>query len=267
VEEEDSDIRVELNTTDGRRGGSYPEKEVSTLPLGASTRTRSFDELALLLPGVAVAPQTQGDSAGPGIGAGVGSAGQFAVNGLRSRANNFTVDGSDNNDEDIGVRRQGFLALVPQPIESIKEYQVITLLAPAQYGRNIGAQVNAVSKSGGNSTHGTFFGFLNTSQLNARSFFDSELGNARTPLQGLQLDPNGILSNRLVNVTVDGRQRFVTNESGGDDTFTLGQGGFVLGGPLVPSSSSGRSLFYFISAEGHILNASREANFAVPTLE
>ena len=37
----------------------------------------------------------------------------FAVNGLRSRANNFTVDGSDNNDEDIGVRRQGFVALIP----------------------------------------------------------------------------------------------------------------------------------------------------------
>ena len=76
--------------------------------------------------------------------------GSSAVNGLRSRANNFTVDGSDNNDEDIGVRRQGFLALVPQPVESIKEYQVTTLLAPAQYGRNFGAQVNAVSKSGGN---------------------------------------------------------------------------------------------------------------------
>jgi hypothetical protein len=80
--------------------------------------------------------------------------GNFSVNGLRSRANNFTVDGSDNNDEDIGVRRQGFVALVPQPIESVQEYQVITLLAPAQFGRNVGGQINAVSKSGGNETHG-----------------------------------------------------------------------------------------------------------------
>src|SRR5512133_2320424 len=105
--------------------------------------------------GVARPAQTVGTVAGPGVGAGVGSAGQFSVNGLRSRGNNFTVDGSDNNDEDIGVRRQGFLALIPQPIESIQEYQVITLLAPAQFGRNIGAQVNAVSKSGGNQTHGS----------------------------------------------------------------------------------------------------------------
>src|SRR5207245_9918928 len=101
---------------------------------------------------------------------------------LRSRANNFTVDGSDNNDEDIGVRRQGFVALVPQPIESIQEYQVITLLAPAQFGRNIGAQVNAVSKSGGNKVHGKAYGFFNSSQLNARDFFDSKSGNNVLPL-------------------------------------------------------------------------------------
>ena len=42
--------------------------------------------------------QTVGNTPGPGQGPGVGSAGQFAVNGLRSRANNFTVDGSDNNE-------------------------------------------------------------------------------------------------------------------------------------------------------------------------
>ena len=68
-----------------------------TLPLGALTLTRTFDELALLLPGVAPPPQTIGNGSGPGVGAGIGSAGQFSVNGLRSRANNFTVDGSDNN--------------------------------------------------------------------------------------------------------------------------------------------------------------------------
>ncbi|MFS8087415.1 MAG: carboxypeptidase regulatory-like domain-containing protein, partial [Acidobacteriota bacterium] len=155
---DETNISTEMNNKDARRGGGYRENEVSTLPLGGTTLTRSFDELALLVPGVAPPPQTGGDVAGPGVGPGVGSAGQFAVNGMRSRANNFTVDGSDNNDEDIGVRRQGFFSLVPQPIESIQEYRVTTLLAPAQYGRNFGAQVNAVSKSGGNQIHGTLFG-------------------------------------------------------------------------------------------------------------
>ena len=142
VLEEADNIRVEINTTDARRDGSFKDETITKLPLGSTSITRTFDELALLLPGVAPPPQTVGDVAGPGVGAGVGSAGQFAVNGLRSRGNNFTVDGSDNNDEDIGVRRQGFVALVSQPIESVQEFQIITLLAPAQFGRNIGAVVD-----------------------------------------------------------------------------------------------------------------------------
>lgn len=254
---------IEINATDGRRGGAFTEKEVSTLPLGGITLVRTFDELALLLPGVALPPQTQGSVAGPGVGPGVGSAGQFAVNGLRSRANNFTVDGSDNNDEDIGVRRQGFLALVPQPIESIQEYQVTTLLAPAQYGRNLGAQVNAISKSGGDGTHGTLFGLFNSSQLNAPNFFDATSGATRVPLQGRAFD--GTLRNVLVN----GNQQFVTNGAAGkENSFTLGQGGFAFGGPLMPQDASrpGRSMFYFISGEGQLLHASKEVNFAVPTI-
>src|SRR5262249_44711594 len=141
-------------------------------------------EFGLFIPGVAPPPQTLGSVAGPGVGGGVGSAGQFAVNGMRSRSNNFTVDGSDKNDEDIGLRRRGFLALVPQPLESIKEFQLITLLAPAQYGRNVGGQVNAISKSGGNSTHGTIYGFLNASQLNAREASDSANGTGVSRLFG-----------------------------------------------------------------------------------
>jgi hypothetical protein len=80
-------VSAEINATDGRRGGAFTDKEVSTLPLGGTTLVRTFDELALLLPGVALPPQTLGSIAGPGVGAGVGSAGQFSVNGLRSRAN------------------------------------------------------------------------------------------------------------------------------------------------------------------------------------
>ncbi|MGI9106494.1 MAG: carboxypeptidase regulatory-like domain-containing protein [Pyrinomonadaceae bacterium] len=256
LSEADTDIRARINATDARQSGSFTE-EVSTLPLGSFTLTRTFDELTLLLPGVAPPPQTLGSVAGPGVGAGVGSAGQFAANGLRSRANNFTVDGSDNNDEDIGVRRQGFVALIPQPIESVKEYQAITLLAPAQFGRNIGAQVNAVSRSGGSETHGTFYGFFNSSQLNARNFFDTTSGNQSVPLRAGGKP-----------VIIDGRTGSVTNESGGEDSFTLAMGGFVLGGALEPPrgpDQPGR-MFYFISAEALRVNATREANFAVPTV-
>jgi hypothetical protein len=76
---EDTDIRASVVTTDGRRSGSFSEDEVVSLPVGSITVTRTFDELALLLPGVAAPPQTLGSVSGPGVGAGVGSAGQFAV--------------------------------------------------------------------------------------------------------------------------------------------------------------------------------------------
>jgi hypothetical protein len=266
-EDDGDDIAIDINKRNARRGGVFTREEVSTLPLGATTLTRSFDELALLLPGVASPPQTVGNVAGPGVGPGVGSAGQFAVNGMRSRSNNFTVDGSDNNDEDIGVRRQGFLALVPQPVESIQEYQVTTLLAPAQYGRNLGAQVNAVSKSGGNELHGTIFGFLNTSQLNARNTFDDVGGNVTRALTAGNLNvivaPNAFFDNAAFRfLPINGSQINVSNTSGNEDSFTLGQGGMVLGGKLIPDK-----LFFFISAEGQALNATKEVSFAVPTVQ
>ena len=256
------DITSELNAGDARRSGTFTGAEVEALPIGGATFTRSFDELALLLPGVALPPQTQGGVAGPGVGPGVGSAGQFAVNGLRSRGNNFTVDGSDNNDEDIGVRRQGFFTLVPQSIESIKEYQITTAIAPAQYGRNMGAQVNANSKSGGYETHGSFYGFLNTSHLNKPDFFDTKSDGQTRRLQAIV--PNGVRD-----VFLDGRPVDRVNPAAGQDSLTFGQAGFVLGGTLLPKpvGPSGKSAFYLLSFEGQILNANKEQSFAVPTVE
>ena len=262
-----TDVRGSGNAKDARRGGAFSDVEVQGLLLGGVTLTRTFDELALYLPDVALPPQTLGGGSGPGVGAGVGTSGQFSANGLRSRANNFTVDGSDNNDEDIGVRRQGFFSLVPQPVESIKEYQVITLLAPAQFGRNVGAQVNAISRSGGSETHGTAFGLFNSSQLNARNYFDTDEGNAVTPVtaggRAVVAAPTFNFNQQALRFEPVGARALTTrNGSGGEDSLTLGQGGFVLGGPVRAGK-----VFYFVSAEGQLLNATKEASFAVPTVE
>lgn len=160
-----------VNTSDASRGGNFSEREFAALPIGGATVMRSFDEYAFLLPGVAPPPYTPGVR-GPGIGYGIGTAGQFAVNGRRARSNNFTVDGSDNNDPDVGVRRQGFVALVPQSIESIQDFHVSTQLWDAEQGRNIGALVNAVSRDGGNRLHGQLYGFFTDDALNARNYFN-----------------------------------------------------------------------------------------------
>lgn len=213
-----------VNNVNATRSANFSGRELLALPL---TGTRTFDDLAFLLPGVAPPPQTLSQTVGPGIGAGVGTSGQFAVNGLRSRANNFTVDGSDNNDEEIGVRRQGFTALLPQSIESLQEFYIATLLPPPQFGRNLGAQVNAVSRPGGSpGYHGTIYGYFTDRRLKAREFFDGE----RAPF-------------------------------GGEDEFTRGQFGFVLGGPVTKSRTR-----FFLSFEQQVIDARKESHFAVPTI-
>lgn len=248
----EDDVRVGMNTVDARRDDSYPEEKLAALPIGSQTVTRTLDELALLSPGVAPPPQTIGDVAGPGVGPGVGSAGQFAVNGIRSRANNFTVDGSDNNDEDIGVRRQGFVALSSQPVESVQEFQIITLLATAQFGRNIGAQVNLVSKTGGANVNGSVYGYFNSDRLNARNYFDTIDVVEQSPLRSASGQP----------VLLDGQPFILRNNAGGENPFTAFQGGATLGGPLVKEK-----LFYFLAGEYQRINATQEKHFAVPTVE
>ncbi|MFY9553540.1 MAG: carboxypeptidase-like regulatory domain-containing protein, partial [Blastocatellia bacterium] len=219
------EVHLLVNISDPARRGNFNDLQLEALPLGGATDMRSFDELAFLVAGVAPPPYTPGVR-GPGVGFGIGTAGEFAVNGARARSNNFTVDGSDNNDPDVGVRRQGFVTLVPQSLESVQEFQISTLLWDAQGGRNAGSQVNAVSRGGGNSFHGQAYGFLTDSSLNARNFFD-----------------------------------YTGGVSGGKDPFTRTQAGLVIGGPVVVDRTQ-----LFGSFEHEKLNASREQHFAAPTL-
>jgi len=238
-----------VNTTNASRGQNFDRRLILSLPLSG---IRTFDDLAFLAPGVFPPPRAIGRLVGPGLGAGVGTSGQFSVNGLRSRANNFTIDGSDNNDEEVGVRRQGFTSLVPQPIESLQEYQITTLLAEPQFGRNMGGQVNAVSRSGGNDFHGTLYGFLTNRSLNARDPFDYTGGPATFPL---------LRSSDRTAITLDGRPLAPANPVGDEDPYTRGQYGFVFGGPIVKDRTQ-----FFFSFERQDINARRESHFAVPTM-
>ena len=237
-----------VNTVNATRGGNFDVRQLLALPLPG---VRTFDDLAFLLPGVAPPPLAIGTTVGPGIGPGVGTSGQFSVNGLRSRANNFTVDGSDNNDEDVGVRRQGFTSLVSQSIESVQEYHVSTLLPEPQYGRNLGGQVDAVSRSGGTDFHGTLYGFFTGSALKARDHFDLVGGPATFPITA-----NGQA------VFLDGVPLAPRNPVGGENPYDRWQYGFVLGGPIVKEKSQ-----FFLSAEHQEIAAKKESHFAVPTVE
>lgn len=247
--------RLPVNLTNGTRSLNVTDHVLTALPLSGQ---RTFDQVAQLASGVAPPPQAAGDTIGPGVGAGVGTSGQFAVNGLRSRANNFTVDGSDNNDEDIGVRRQGFTALTPQPVESLKEFHIKTLLPGAQFGRNLGAQVNAVSHYGGKDFHSTLFGFFTDRHLKARDAFD-QVAAPGTPHEMELKTTDG----RQIVLKGDGPNHplRVANQIAGESPMTRGQYGGLIGGPLVNKQN-----FFFSSFERRTLRATKEAHFAVPTI-
>lgn len=248
-----------VNTSNASRTQHFDSRQLLVLPLPG---IRTFDDLAFLAAGVAPPPMSIGNNVGPGVGPGVGTTGQFAVNGIRSRANNFTIDGSDNNDEDIGVRRQGFTSLVPQSIESMQAVQITTLLPEPQLGRNMGAQINGVSRSGGREFHGTLYGFLTDKRLKARDTFDLTGGPATFPLTRAsdgapvrigRLNPAGQLGNLQALAPA--------NPVGGESPYTRGQYGFVFGGPIVKDKTH-----FFTSYEHQGVNASKESHFAVPTI-
>ncbi len=248
-----------VNTTNASRTQHFDSRQMLALPLPG---IRTFDDLAFLAAGVAPPPLAIGNVVGPGIGPGVGTSGQFAVNGIRSRANNFTIDGSDNNDEEVGVRRQGFTSLVPQSIESMQAVQITTLLPEPQLGRNMGAQINAVSRSGGRELHGALYGFFTDKRLKARDTFDLTGGPATFPLTRSS-DGSPVRIGRLTTAgtLVDVRPLAPANPVGGENPFTRGQYGFVLGGPMIKDRTH-----FFVSYEHQDINASRESHFAVPTI-
>src|SRR5271154_7489445 len=108
---------------------SFDSVAIQSLPLNTN-----FDNLALLAPGV-VQVHDAGFSNSNGVG--------ISANGQRGRSNNFEIDGQDNNDNNVGGPQDFFGSA-----DAISEIQIITDNFGAQYGRNMGAVVNYVTKSG-----------------------------------------------------------------------------------------------------------------------
>src|SRR6185369_1077622 len=82
--------------------------------------------------------------------------GGISVNGARERNNNFLLDGVDNNDTSVPGGVGGVLSADP---ESTQEFRVITNNFNAEYGRNTGAIIDVVTKSGTNTFHGNVYEF------------------------------------------------------------------------------------------------------------
>jgi hypothetical protein len=103
----------------------------------------------------------------PGVVSGANTGGGVHVHGARDRAWNYTLDGIDTNETSAGG--SNFSPLRANP-DSLAEFRLITSNATAEFGRNSGAQVAMVTRSGSNDFHGTAFEFYRTPSFNANEW-------------------------------------------------------------------------------------------------
>jgi hypothetical protein len=161
------EVRAEVpmvSTTEDTLGGTVESSQIENLPVNG----RDYTKLIYLNPGVTGGPDQITDSPG--------SFGEFSVNGARGRANNFLLDGTDMNDgyrNDPAINQAGVFGTPATilPVDAVAELAVLSNFAP-EYGRNAGAVINIVTKSGTNQIHGTAADYLRNDALDARNFFD-----------------------------------------------------------------------------------------------
>jgi len=155
-----ADTLAPIETQDSQISNLVDSQRMTALPL----ITRNPYELALLSPGTAQANS---------------SLGGINVNGERERNNNFMLDGVDNNDTSVPGILGGALGANP---DSTEEFRIITNNFNAEYGRNTGAIIDVVTKSGSNSFHGNAYWFGRYDNIGgARDWFNRAADGPRDP--------------------------------------------------------------------------------------
>jgi Carboxypeptidase regulatory-like domain/TonB-dependent Receptor Plug Domain len=166
-----------VETTSNELGGVITSEAVANMPVNG----RDYTKLIYLNPGVAGSPDQISDSPG--------SFGEFSMNGARGRSNNYLLDGTDMNDgyrNDPAINQAGVFGTPSTilPIDAVAEVNVLSNFEP-EYGRNAGAVVNIVTKSGANKIHGTAGEYFRNSALDARNYFDP-VGTPKAPFHNNQ---------------------------------------------------------------------------------
>jgi Carboxypeptidase regulatory-like domain/TonB dependent receptor len=167
-----------LQQDSGAKSEVVDTRQVEGLPING----RDFRKLPFLLPGSA--PRSPR-----------GSLGSFTVDGQREKSNIFLIDGVDNNDSfrnQASFNQGGVTGAQATlfPIDALAEVSVQSQ-GSAEYGRNSGAVVNAVIKSGANDFHGTLFDYFRNDKLNARNFFETLPGASKGPFKNNNYGASG----------------------------------------------------------------------------
>ena len=157
-----------LQTESTLLGQVIDSRTNTTLPLA----TRNYVQLTLLAPG-----STHPDPSSFTNGQTTASSGRPYVNGNREQANNFILDGLDNNQ--VSDNLVGYAPSV----DAIQEFNEITQNAPAEFGNFMGGIISTTIKSGTNQYHGDVFEFLRNDKLNANSWSNNFEGSPRAKLR------------------------------------------------------------------------------------
>jgi hypothetical protein len=145
---------VELQTLNAERSGIVTAAQV----VDSAINGRNYTSLLKTIPGIAAD----------------GGTGDVNVNGGRTMQNNFTLDGQ--NVADIGVNQQLAYRI---SMDAIAEFKVSTSAQTAEFGRNDGAQVQVITKSGTQNFHGDGYWFKRGEFMNANTFTNNFSGIQR----------------------------------------------------------------------------------------
>jgi len=171
-----------VDTTSKQLGGSLQTQELQDVP----SLNRNFTSYLSLLPGITATIST--DSFG---------ADSIRVNGQATQNANYMLDGAGNNDN---FNNGNGGAQARTPVEAVQEFQLLTSNFDAEFGSTSGGVVNAVSKQGTNTLHGTAFYFTQNESMYALDYFARQQGLAKPEAQQKQYGGNlggPIIRNKL----------------------------------------------------------------------
>jgi hypothetical protein len=158
-----------LDTTDATLGNTLSASEIANIPLNG----RNFSALTLFQPG-AIDTDPTGMSGNNAIERDTYNSDVAAINGNREQANNYTIEGADNNEP-----QNNLIAYNPAP-DAIAELKVVSGNANATYGNANGGAIVTILKSGSNRFHGSLYDLLQNEKLDANSWANG-LNNPVTP--------------------------------------------------------------------------------------
>lgn len=147
-----------LETDSSESGQVIDSASIVGFPLNG----RNPVQLAQLTVGVTTSEPGARDSGGFG----------FSASGSRSLDNNFLLDGIDDNSNLPDLLNEANYVVMPPP-DALQEFKVETDNYDAEFGRSTGAIVNATTKGGTNSFHGTLYEFLRNQNMDAMNYFDT----------------------------------------------------------------------------------------------